>query len=71
MNEELSETDKLDNTTALRQLANMQSDAATTEETAIVHPQSSDQQELLAWFESICQRYDDVLRRLANGESET
>jgi len=36
----------------------------------IIRPQSPDQQELPRWFEGFRQRYDDVLRRLANFETE-
>ncbi len=32
----------------------------------IIRPQPPDQQELLEWFEGFRERYDDVLRRLAN-----
>jgi len=71
MNEELFETENPVNTTTLRQPSNMPSDTATTEDETIIHPQPSDQQELLAWFESVFQRYDDVLRWLADGKPET
>jgi len=35
----------------------------------IIRPQPPEQQELLEWFEGFRQRYDDVLRRLANAET--
>ncbi len=33
----------------------------------IIRPHFSDQQELLEWFDGFRQRYDGLLRRLANG----
>ena len=35
----------------------------------LIRPQPPEQQELLEWFEGFRQRYDDVLRRLANAET--
>lgn len=35
----------------------------------IIRPQPPEQQELLEWFDGFRQRYDDVLRRLANAEA--
>lgn len=37
----------------------------------VIRPQPDSQQEILEWFESFRQRYDDVLRQLATGEIET
>jgi hypothetical protein len=37
----------------------------------VIRPQSPAQEDLGEWFAGFRQRYDDVLRRLANSEAET